>query len=53
MDKFLKRGGPSKSHDEQNQSKKTQYCESYLKYGFSAIDDMPQCSVYYKVLCMS
>jgi len=32
---------------------KKQYSESYLKYGFSAIDDMPQCSVYYKVLCIA
>jgi hypothetical protein len=36
MEKFLKRVEPSKSCDEQNQSKKHRKCsESSLKYGFS------------------
>lgn len=51
MDKFLKRSEPSTSRDEQIPSKKhRKYSESYLKYGFSVLDDKPQCVVCCEVL---
>lgn len=47
MDKFVKRAGPSTSHDdhEQKRGKVRKYSDSYIKYGFTVLGNRPQCVI--------